>query len=90
MLLNRPDGSQPEEPTPVHMHALVCVADMLAAHKLGPWMESPSAYLPCREYDFDTRLPQAYKPVHFVRDGAACRWKLRELAMLEKDLAEII
>ena len=83
------DGTRPESPTPVHAHALLLIADMLAAHKLGPWIESPSAYCPCRQCDFDTRLPSAYSPVRFVQDGASCRWKLRNLEEVEKRLAEL-
>ena len=65
------------------------IADMLAAHKLGPWGESPSVYVPCRLCNFDTREPKAYEPVHFVRDGDRCRWKLRTLAEIEKQLDEL-
>lgn len=55
--------------------ALLVIADMLAAHKLNCFVESPSAYCPCRECDWDTRKEQAYEPVGFLREGKGCRWK---------------
>ena len=83
------DGTMPKDPTPVHVYTLMLIADMLAAHKLGPWGESPSALVPCRQCDFDTRQEKAYAPVRFVRDGCRCRWKLRELTEVEGSLEEL-
>ena len=76
-------------PHDVHAWVLLVIADMLAAHKLGPWGESASAFAPCRQCDFDTREKNAYEPVHFLRDGSACRWKTRVLAAFEERLAEL-
>lgn len=67
----------PHSPTPTLTcgWVLLVVADMLAAHKLNPFVESPSAYCPCRECAWDTRSPHAYQPVSFMKEGETCRWK---------------
>lgn len=74
-------------PTPVHAWMLLCIGDMLAVHKLGPFVETPSAYCPCRECNWDTRMLRAYEPVHFLRDGDDCRWKLYTTEYIEQSLA---
>lgn len=89
------DGTQPcgedgkPVPTIVHAWALLLVADMLAAHKLGPWGEGSAAYVPCRQCNFDTRQVRAYAPVQFVGDGDSCRWKLHTLSEVERRLEEL-
>lgn len=84
--MNLPMNSNP---TPVHAWMVLFIADMLAMHKLNPFVESPSAYCPCRECNWDTRCHQAYKPVGFLREGDSCRWQLYDTDSLEPVLADL-
>ena len=78
-----------ETPTHVHGWCLLFIGDMLALHKLLPFVETPSAYCPCRECNWDTRKPSAYEPVHFLRDGDACRWSVYSTASVEQELSRM-
>jgi hypothetical protein len=77
------------KPTPTHAWLLLFLGDMLAVHKLNPFVESPSAYCPCRACDWDTRKVSAYEPVHFLKEGAGCRWKLYTTEFIEESLAAL-
>lgn len=74
-------------PTLVHGWKLLFIADMLALHKLNPFVETPSAYCPCRECDWDTRLQHAYEPYHFLKPGTPRRWKSYTTDFVEAQLA---
>ena len=76
-------------PTAVHGWMVLFIGDMLAVHKLLCFVETPSAYCPCRECDWDTRKPKAYQPVHFLRDGQACRWTPYTTEFVEQELTRL-
>lgn len=86
VLMNVPGGASP---TPTHGWLVLFIADMLAMHKLNPFVESPSAYCPCRACNFDTRKVGAYTPVRFRGDGSSCGWHLYRAADIEKELAHM-
>ena len=76
-------------PTPVHGWMLICLADMLAMYKLNPFVETPSAYCPCRECDWDTRVPLTYKPCSFLETDGKRHWNLYTTEALEDRLAHL-
>ena len=77
------------DPTPVHGWMLIFIGDMLALHKLNPFVETPSAYCPCRRCDWDTRLPEAYAPYHYLTPDTPRRWKLYTTEFVEAQIAHI-
>ena len=82
--MNLPDNSNP---TLTHAWMLLFIADMLALHKLNPFVETPSAYCPCRACDWDTRLPHAFAPCHFLKPDTPRRWKLYTTKFVEAQIA---
>lgn len=74
-------------PTPVHGWMLLFIGDMLALHKLNPFVETASAYCPCRACDWDTRLTEAYTPHHFLTPDTPRRWKLYTTEFVEAQIA---
>ena len=68
-----PDDKGGEEKLRLRVWCMIFSGDYLGCQSVLPFVESPSAFVFCRTCEFDTRAPDAHRPLSFLSDPQTVR-----------------